>query len=87
MLDLGRTFLQSVERSPNALALVDGDVQLTYAQWHRMILNVAVGLRELGFRLNFRENSIFGRSKERALERQKEKPRHHGGNVFQIQTD
>ena len=48
MLDLGRTFLQSVERSPNALALVDGDVQLTYAQWHRMILNVADGLRELG---------------------------------------
>ncbi|KIG10910.1 AMP-binding protein [Caballeronia concitans] len=48
MLDLGRTFLQSVERSPNALALVDGDVQLTYTQWHRMILNVADGLRELG---------------------------------------
>ena len=48
MLDLGRTFLQSVERSPNALALVDGDVQLTYAQWHRLILNVADGLREFG---------------------------------------
>ncbi|MFM0048045.1 AMP-binding protein [Caballeronia grimmiae] len=48
MLDLGRTFLQSVERSPNALALVDGDVQLTYAQWHRVILNVAEGLRKLG---------------------------------------
>ena len=48
MLDLGRTFLQSVERSPHALALVDGDVQLTYAQWHRMILSVADGLRELG---------------------------------------
>ncbi|WP_244817375.1 AMP-binding protein [Caballeronia sp. Lep1P3] len=48
MLDLGRTFLQSVERSPDALALVDGDVQLTYAAWHRVILNVADGLRELG---------------------------------------
>ncbi|SAL60113.1 feruloyl-CoA synthetase [Caballeronia choica] len=48
MLDLGRTFLQSVERSPNALALVDGDLQLTYVQWHRIILNVADGLRELG---------------------------------------
>ena len=48
MLDLGRTFLQSVERSPNALALVDGDLQLTYAQWHRIILNVADGLRDLG---------------------------------------
>ena len=48
MLDLGRTFLQSVERSPNTLALADGDVRLTYAQWHRIILNVAGGLREQG---------------------------------------
>ncbi len=48
MFDLGRTFLQSVERSPRALALVDGDLQLTYAEWHRIILNVADGLRELG---------------------------------------
>lgn len=48
MLDLGRTFLQSVERSPHACALVDGDVQLTYAQWHRVILDAADGLRELG---------------------------------------
>src|SRR5471030_2686250 len=48
MLDLGRTFLQSVERSPNTLAIVDGDVKLTYAQWHGTILKVAGGLRELG---------------------------------------
>ena len=41
-------FLQSVERSPHALALVDGDMQFTYAQWHRVILDVADGLRELG---------------------------------------
>lgn len=33
MLDLGRTFLQSVERSPHALAIVDGDLKLSYAQW------------------------------------------------------
>ena len=48
MLDLGRTFLQSVERSPNALALVDGDVSLTYAAWLRVIVHVAGGLHELG---------------------------------------
>lgn len=48
MLDLGRTFLQSVERSPHALALVDGDLQFTYARWHRVVLDVADGLRELG---------------------------------------
>ena len=33
MFDLGRSFLATVERSPNALALVDGSVRLTYAQW------------------------------------------------------
>ncbi|MFL9894519.1 AMP-binding protein [Paraburkholderia sp. RL17-381-BIF-C] len=48
MLDLGRTFLQAVERSPNALALVDGELALTYAQWHRLILKVAEGVRSLG---------------------------------------
>jgi 2-furoate---CoA ligase len=48
MLDLGRTFLQSVERSPNAQAITDGDLTLTYAQWHRKILSVAAGLNELG---------------------------------------
>ena len=48
MLDLGRTFLQCVERSPHALALVDGELELTYAAWHRVILNVADGLREFG---------------------------------------
>src|ERR1700749_5079853 len=48
MLDLGRTFLQSVERSPHALALADGEFRATYAQWHQLILNAAHGLRELG---------------------------------------
>ena len=48
MLDLGRTFLQSVERSPNTLALVDGDVQLTYASGTASLLKAAGGLRELG---------------------------------------
>jgi 2-furoate---CoA ligase len=48
MLDLGRTFLQSVERSPQALALVDGDRALTYAQWLELIRNVTGGLAELG---------------------------------------
>lgn len=48
MLDLGRTFLQSVERSPGAVAVVDGPLRLTYAQWHERIKAVAGGLRELG---------------------------------------
>ncbi len=48
MLDLGRTFLQSVERSPHAPAIVDGDLMLTYAQWYERIRCVASGLREIG---------------------------------------
>ena len=48
MFDLGRTFLQSVERRPHRLALVDGEVRLTYAQWYERIRCVAGGLAEIG---------------------------------------
>lgn len=48
MLDLGRTFLQSAERNPGAVALVDGDLRLTYAQWAMRIGAATRGLRELG---------------------------------------
>jgi len=50
MLDLGRTFLQSVERSPDAVAVVDGETRLTYAEWHGQIMAVAGGLSGLGLR-------------------------------------
>lgn len=48
MLDLGRTFLQSVERSPQALAIVDGDLRRTYAQWRDEIAGLVAGLRGMG---------------------------------------
>ncbi|WP_305823341.1 AMP-binding protein [Massilia brevitalea] len=48
MLDLGRTFLQSVERSPHALAVVDGEQRLTYSQWYERIQCAAAGLANLG---------------------------------------
>jgi 2-furoate---CoA ligase len=50
MLDLGRTFLASVERSPHRVALVDGEVRFTYAQWMQHIASVAAGLQEIGLR-------------------------------------
>jgi 2-furoate---CoA ligase len=50
MLDLGRTFLQSVERRPQRLALVDGELRLTYAQWHARIRSVCGALTALGLR-------------------------------------
>jgi len=48
MLDLGRTFLQSVERRPERVALVDGEVRLTYAQWFERIRSVAGSLSAMG---------------------------------------
>ncbi len=48
MLDLGRSFLASVERSPDQLALVDGDLRLTYGEWFEYVAALAGGLQEIG---------------------------------------
>jgi 2-furoate---CoA ligase len=48
VLDLGRTFLQSVERSPNALAVIDGKQRLSYAQWYDLVQRAAAGLSAQG---------------------------------------
>lgn len=50
MLDLGRTFLQSVDRAAGATALVDGAVRLTWSEWARAIGGVQRGLAALGLR-------------------------------------
>ncbi len=50
MFDLGRTFLQSVERSPHAVALVDGELRLSYAQWALRVGAVQRALAGLGLR-------------------------------------
>ena len=50
MLDLGRSFLASVERSPGQLALVDGDLRLTYSEWFERVAAVAAGLQWIGLR-------------------------------------
>jgi 2-furoate---CoA ligase len=44
MFDLRRTFLAVVERSPDALAIVDGERWLSYAAWYCEIGRVAGGL-------------------------------------------
>src|SRR5579859_5787213 len=48
MLDLGLSFLGSVARDPNALALVDGELRLTYGQWYRHISTLVAGLDGIG---------------------------------------
>jgi 2-furoate---CoA ligase len=50
MLDIGTSFLASVARDPTALAIVDGGVRLTYAQWYTRISCVVAGLDALGLR-------------------------------------
>lgn len=50
MLDLGSTFLASVERRPNEIGIVDGAVRLTYAQWLERMVGCAGGLAMLGLK-------------------------------------
>jgi 2-furoate---CoA ligase len=48
MLDLGSGFLASVARDPQALAIVDGDMRLTYGDWYRRISALVAGFDALG---------------------------------------
>ena len=48
MYDLGRAFVASLERDPDALAVVDGETRLTYREWHARICRIAGGLEALG---------------------------------------
>jgi 2-furoate---CoA ligase len=48
MLDLGLSFLASVARDPNALAIADGDMRMTYAQWYRRISALVSGFDAIG---------------------------------------
>src|ERR1044071_7873015 len=48
MLDLGTSFLASVARDPEALAIVDGDVRLSYTTWYGKISGLVAGLDALG---------------------------------------
>jgi 2-furoate---CoA ligase len=50
MLDLGTSFVASVERDPDALAIVDGDVRLSYRDWYGRISALVGGFDELGLR-------------------------------------
>jgi 2-furoate---CoA ligase len=50
MLDLGTSFLASVARDPNACAVVDGDLRLTYTQWYRKISALVAGFDAVGLK-------------------------------------
>ena len=50
MLDLGTSFLASVARDPDALALVDGNVRLRYRQWLGKILSLVAAFDRIGLK-------------------------------------
>jgi 2-furoate---CoA ligase len=50
MLDLGTGFVASVARDPGALAIVDGSVRLTYAQWYARISSLIMALDRIGLK-------------------------------------
>jgi 2-furoate---CoA ligase len=50
MLDLGTSFLASVARDPEALALVDGDVRLSYAEWLKKISSLVAAFERMGLK-------------------------------------
>ena len=50
MLNLGTGFVASVARDPDALAIVDGSVRLTYAQWYARISSLVASLDRIGLK-------------------------------------
>jgi 2-furoate---CoA ligase len=50
MFDLGTSFLASVARDPDAFAITDGALRLTYRDWYRRISSIVAGLDALGLK-------------------------------------
>jgi 2-furoate---CoA ligase len=58
-MDLGTTFRAAVERDPDALAIVDGDVRRSYRQWLARIEAAAAGLQHRGVRAGDRVVTVL----------------------------
>jgi 2-furoate---CoA ligase len=50
MLDLGTSFVAGVARDPNALAIIDDGVRLTYAQWYKRISSLVASFDRIGLK-------------------------------------
>ncbi len=50
MFDLGTSFRASIERDPDALAIVDGATRMTYGQWYKRISALVAGFDEIGLK-------------------------------------
>jgi 2-furoate---CoA ligase len=50
MLDLGSSFVASVARDPDALAIVDGELRFTYRQWYGKISALVASFDRIGLK-------------------------------------
>jgi 2-furoate---CoA ligase len=50
MLDLGTSFVGSVARDPDSLAIVDEGIRLSYAEWYRRISSVVASFDRIGLK-------------------------------------
>jgi len=50
MFDLGTSFIASVARDPDALAIVDGDIRLTYARWLDRVSSLVAAFDGMGLK-------------------------------------
>lgn len=50
MLDLGSSFIASVARDPDAIAIVDGDLRLTYREWYSRISALVASFDRIGLK-------------------------------------
>jgi 2-furoate---CoA ligase len=50
MLDLGSSFVASVARDPNMIALVDGELRLTYREWYAEISSLVASFDAIGLK-------------------------------------
>src|SRR5580704_14184367 len=50
MFDLGTSFVASVARDPDAVAIVDDGIRLTYAQWYARISALVASLDRIGLK-------------------------------------
>ncbi len=50
MFDLGTSFVASVSRDPDVVAVVDGEVRLSYAAWFERISAIVAALGEMGIK-------------------------------------
>ena len=50
MIDLGATFLSSVDRCPEAIAITYQNKHLNYSNWLNKISSLAISLKKMGLR-------------------------------------